>query len=336
MQTYSIIDISNLVQRIKHGIKSGNYESYEDLVGLMMHITLYSIKKSFHKFKCSHVVACFDGGDYWRKDILETYKVKEKDMSPEALEKDAAASHVISELYSFFKDGSDVTVLKKHRMEADDFIARWTQYHVDPEKYQNIIVSRDTDFIQLLRDNVKLYDPQDNILHTVDGVFYQDHTRAKDRVEMYGEMWRPKKDKSGEDIVVDPEWSLFEKIIRGDYQSDKIPSAYPRVRTKVMKEAYEDRGGLLWNNLINSSFGKAPNIKQVRPLYDRNEILIDLSKQPSEIKTAMDEVILEQLNRSKQSLIGIQFGKLCGRNELYKILKDPTPFVKIFNLEYGN
>ena len=334
MQNFVIIDISNIVQRTKHGIKRGNYDSYEDLAGLIMHNTLYSIRNSYEKFNATHVVVCFDGGDYWRKDFLETYKIREKDMSPEAIEKDEAAYQVTKDLHDFFYDGSNVTVLKTSRLEADDFIARWVQFHDDPKLYHNVIVSRDSDFIQLIRDNVELHDPQTGVLQTVKGVFYQDRSRARDAIQLYGEQWRKKKGKDGNLLEVDPGWSLFEKTIRGD-TSDKIPSAYPYVKTVKLKEAYENKGGLDWNNLINASFGKAPNIKTVRPRYDRNKRLIDLSAQPRYIKRTMDITILDQLNKQEKALVGIQFGKLCGRYELNRILSNPTPFINILSCSYG-
>jgi 5'-3' exonuclease len=334
MQKFVLIDISNIVQRAKHGIKRGNYDSYEDLVGLILHITLYSIKNSFEKFGSTHVVSCFDGGNYWRKDLFKAYKVKEKDMSPEAIEKDAAAYQVIHELHDFLYKGSNTTVLKTIGVEADDFIARWTQHHNDPKLYHNVIVSRDSDFVQLIGDNVELYDPQENLLYNLNGVFYQDLTRAKDKIELHGEQWRRKKDKKGNDRVVEPGWSLFEKIIRGD-TSDKVPSAYPYVKTVKMREAYKNKGGLLWNNLINSSFGKSPDIQQVRPRFESNKILIDLTKQPRYIKESMDIAILDQLNKPDVPLVGIQFGKLCGKNELNRILKTPTPFINILSASYG-
>ena len=207
MQKYVLVDISNLVQRAKHGIKRGNYDSYEDIVGLILHITLYSIKNSFEKFGSTHIVACFDGGNYWRKDLFKAYKVKEKDMSPEAIEKHAAAYQVIPELHEFLYRGSNTTVLKTIGVEADDFIARWTQHHNDPGLYHNVIVSRDSDFVQLIGDNVELYDPQENLLYNLDGVFYQDLTRAKDKIEIHGDQWRRKKDKKGNDRVVEPGWA---------------------------------------------------------------------------------------------------------------------------------
>jgi len=334
MQKFIILDISNLIQRAKHGIKRGNYDSYEDLAGLILHITLYSIKNSFEKFKATHIVACFDGGNYWRKDLFKAYKVREADMSPEAIEKDAAAYQVTQDLHDFLYTGSNTTVLRASGMEADDFIARWTQHHTDPVLYHNIIVSRDSDFVQLIRDNVELYDPQENILYNLDGVFYQDFTRAKDKIEIHGEQWRRKKDKNGNFRIVEPGWSLFEKIIRGDV-SDKIPSSYPYVKTKKLREAYKDKGGLLWNNIINSSFGKPPDIKKVSPRFRSNEVLIDLTKQPRYIKESMDMSILDQLNKPIVPLVGIQFGKLCGKNELNRILKTPTPFINVLNSPYG-
>ncbi len=38
----------------------------------------------------------------------------------------------------------------------------------------------------------------------------------------------------------DPEWLLFEKCMRGD-SSDNVFSAFPKVRTTKLKDAFQDR-----------------------------------------------------------------------------------------------
>ena len=119
----------------------------------------------------------------------------------------------------FMTDKTNCTVLQHEEMEADDFIARWTQLHPDDE---HIIISSDSDFYQLLADNVSMYNGISNTLINTKG-FYND----------VGQEIIDKKTKEPKEAP-DPEWLLFEKCMRGD-TSDNIFSAYPGVRTKGTK-----------------------------------------------------------------------------------------------------
>ena len=66
--------------------------------------------------------------------------------------------------------------------------------------------------------------------------------------------------------------------------------------------------------------------------YKRNQILIDLTKQPDEIKDMLDQDIADAVtNPKKVKDIGMQFLKFCAKYELNKLAEYPDSFVKIFN-----
>ena len=87
--------------------------------------------------------------------------------------------------------------------------------------------------------------------------------------------------------------------MRGD-PSDNIFSAYPGVRTKSTKnkigltEAFEDKNkqGYAWNNLMLQRWTDPEgNEHRVVDDYNRNCMLVDLTKQPAELKQEFDDVI---------------------------------------------
>lgn len=337
MLRHCIVDVSNLVHRSKHGVT--NYATLDECVGLLLTIVMNSLKASQKLFETDHYVMCFDGGS-WRKDYYSDYKgtreKKKKLMNPKEREKEEVVHLVINELEEYLRDYTNVTVLRENGIEGDDFIARWVQLH-NIEGFEHVIVSRDSDFKQLVGENVVLYDPVVHELFTTNGVFYKDGRKpAKDQLtkDMYGETWKVKIDKkTDKPIVFDPEWELFYKCIRGD-EGDNISSAYPRVRKTKMREAFENRGLVKWNNFINETWGPSDNPHHVKKLYERNQLLIDLTKQPDDIKRKMDIAIERSIERPKAKLIGAYFAKFCSKYKLVRLASEGAVFSKILSSEY--
>ena len=298
---FCIIDVNNLVHRCKHVIK--DYSDPDECAALVITIVFGSLKKTFQKFDSKHCVACFDSAS-WRKEFYPLYKANriedEATMTDEKKEEKQIIKDVLKAIRDYLDNYTNVTVLEGYAIEADDFIARWVQLH-DDKNYQHIIVSPDSDFKQLVSENVKLFNPLVNILYTVEGVFHQDGKRitSKDEVvKLYGENWKVKKNK-----ISKKEWELFFKIARGD-TSDNIPSIKPGEYEKKLRLVYEDGGGELWNNFINQIYYNKKiekNIK-VRELYDRNKKLIDLKDQPEHIKEKMDKLIEMALLKERKPL----------------------------------
>lgn len=351
---FCIIDASNLVHRAKHGVlKSSQFNQPiylgpmdddeddpmddQDLIkkGIILQAVFKSLRKAFEKFNSDHAVVCFDGRS-WRKDYYPEYKkgAGRTAKTPSEIKDEELVHDVIDSFMDFCQKYTNVTVLYSQGVEADDFISRWVQLHDDPI-FEHVIISRDSDFRQLVRPGVELFAPHENILYTVDGVYYQDGKRAKKddvEVELYDETWKVRLDKEGKPVAYDPEWELFFKCIRGD-SNDNIKSAYPKVRETAMRKAFY--GSVQdWNNFINETWGPDENKKSVKERYEFNKTLIDLTAQPEEIVDLMDSIIEEQIDKKQKRMIGAYFGKFCIQFGLDDLQPQAGYFTQILSRRY--
>lgn len=325
MARFLLIDTLNLFMRASHVTRGDAFEK----AGLSMMITINSIKSAWQKFDADHAVFCLEGRS-WRRDLYPQYKanraVAKLARSQQAVEDDQIFMEAANDFMNFIKEHTNATVLQHSRVEADDFIARWIQIFSEHPQHEFIIVSSDSDFVQLLAPNVKIFDGVNKKIYTNDGV--------------YDDKMKPLYDKKGLKVeAVNPEYVLFEKCIRGD-SSDNVPSAYPGVRAKGsakkagIDDAFSDRHtqGYTWVNFMRTKWedheGKQHIVEED---YNRNVKLIDLTKQPDDIKNILDTTIVETLSEEKNvKQIGIQFLKFCARHELTKLAETPDKIVEIF------
>ena len=228
---------------------------------------------------------------------------------------------------TFLKEKTNVTVLRHERAEADDMIARFINLHPNDEHF---IISSDTDYIQLINDNVFQYNGVSNELITLEGYFKDNGKPVIDK--------KTKEPK----LLEDPQYVLFKKLIRGD-ATDNVFSAYPGAREKGSKntigimEAYEDRNsqGFKWNNFMLQRWTDHNEVEhRVRDDYERNKTLIDLTAQPQEIKDQVDQRIRESVRVTTTPQVGIHFMKFCGKYELTKISEQAEAYAKWLNTPY--
>lgn len=315
----------------------------EEVVGMCINITLRSMRKVYDKFGATHIVACFDHRS-WRKDVFEGYKAS-RAISPGDEDSVAIRDSLFEAMDSFkefLKDKTNVTVLNREGIEADDFIARWIQLHPDDN---HVIVSTDSDFKQLVCDNVELYDGVRSVLYRHDGVFLQDGKKPPLELakSLYGETWKVKtiKGKSGE-VTMDPEtfdpkWCLFEKIMLGD-SSDDIPRAAPKgMGPKKLRPAFEDYpNGLAWRELrekIRSDIKGSPTVGQV---FDMNMMLVQLDQQPESIVAAMDQEILSVTESPTIPKTGSHLLAFCKRHRLLRIASEADYFAPMLASPYSS
>ena len=326
--TYILVDAANMFSRARHVVRGDDMYTK---IGMAYHIMFNSIHKVWREQNGSHVVFCFEGRS-WRKDYYEPYKRNRKEILAAKSEREQQEDRDFWEAFDMFKDfvekRSNCTVLQHSTCEADDFIARWIQNH--PED-QHCIVSSDSDFYQLLSDNVNQYNGITGQLIKLDGI--------------YDDKGKPVVDKkTGEPKVVEsPEWMLFEKCIRGD-TSDNIFSAYPGVRKKGTKnkigmlEAFEDKNsqGFNWNNFMLQRWVDHENVEhRVLEDYERNRILIDLTQQPEEIKQVLDTTIVEQVQKERKSQVGLHFMRFCGKYDLQRVSERAQDHAEYLNASYN-
>jgi 5'-3' exonuclease len=325
--TYILVDTANTFFRARHVING----DADIKLGMAFHITLNSIKKAWQDFGGTHVVFCLEGRS-WRKDHYKPYKAQRAASRAAHTEREAEEEKVFWEAFDTFKEfvteKTNCTVLQNSRLEADDLIAGWIQTHPADK---HVIISTDTDFVQLIAPNVKQYNGVMETTITHEGIFDAKGKRVIDKKTQ-----EPK-------AIPDPQWLLFEKCMRGD-TSDNVFSAYPGVREKGTKnkvglrEAYGDRDskGYSWNNLMLQRWSDH-NGDEHRVLddYERNRILIDLSAQPSEIKTIITETIATATGANKNiSQVGIRLIKFCNLYDLKKISDQAQAYAEPLNARY--
>lgn len=323
-QTFLIIDTNHLFWRARHSVQGDDSEKAEMCVHVMMNI-LY---KTWNLHHANHVVFCFDGYS-WRKDIYIPYKATrlKPNKSVQEIEEQKIFSEAFKEFKNFLIEKTNVTVLCEESLESDDLIAGFIENHPNDK---HIIVSGDGDFIQLLKHNVIIFDGIQDRTITSEGIFDRKGNLLKDK-------------KTGEPLPKpDPEWSIFEKCIRG-CTSDNIFSAYPGVRKKGSKnkvgllEAYEDRNkqGFNWNALMLHRWMDHNGIEhRVIDDYKRNRMLIDLKEQPSEIKENINKAVTNNSVYKKMPNVGINFLKFCKKFDLRRIENMANSYVPIFNSAY--
>lgn len=324
--TYIIVDTANTFFRSRHVVRGGA----DIKIGMALHIMFNSIKKAWQDFDGSHVVFCLEGRS-WRKDFYKPYKanraVARAALTQKEQEEDQLFWETFDEFKNFVNDKTNCTVLQHPQLEADDLIAGFIQLHPNDK---HVIISSDSDFYQLLAPNVSQYNGISEELHTITGIFDK-----KGRLVIDNKTKEPKK-------VPDPEWLLFEKCVRGD-SGDNVFSAYPGVRTKGSKnkvglmEAFEDRKnkGYSWNNLMLQRWVDHEGQEhRVFEDYERNRRLIDLSHQPENIRSIIEQTINNNTKSKEISQVGIRMIKFCQSFDMKKIVENIQFYAEPFQAKY--
>jgi len=341
MRTFVVVDAANLFFRSRHVVRG----DIDDRVGLCAAVMLNSIKKIYNTHDTSHVVLALEGSS-WRKTIYKPYKANRKlandKKSVNELEEDKIFYEAFDKLMTFFKEKTNVTVLQNPILEGDDLIAGWVQQHPNDN---HIIVSSDTDFIQLVDDNIDLYDGMKDITYKADGIYDKKGVNVDFVIQSNAKI-KVGKPLKGDEQSEDSEWRdwyTFLKIIRGD-PGDGVFSAYPGARLKGTKnkigirEAFEDRSkqGFDWTNFMLHKWADEEEVElTVLQAYKRNTELIGLSAQPDMIKGVITETIQEAIQRPKVGQVGLHFMKLCGQFDMPRVSESAVDFGRILSRSYS-
>ena len=325
---YLIVDTANTFFRARHS--AHRQADTWDKLGFSIHTTLGSVNKSWRDQKADHVIFCLEGRS-WRKDFYAPYKANRAVARAALTEREAEEDRLFWETFDALKDflgnKTNCTVLQHANLEADDLIAGWIQAH--PADHHTI-VSSDTDFHQLLAENVNQYNGIADELHTIKGIF-----------DKKGKAVIDKKTKEAK-VIPDPKWILFEKCMRGD-PTDNVFSAFPGVRkvgskNKVgLQEAFNDKDakGFAWNNLMLQRWTDHNGIEhKVLDDYHRNVQLVDLTAQPDEVKVQIAETIADGAVPLNRPMVGAQFLKFCGKYDLVKMSEQADSFVRFLEASY--
>jgi len=217
---------------------------------LVRHMILNTIRTYVKKFKAEFgpniVIAC-DNKKYWRREIFPYYKANRKKSRESSGHDWNSIFECLNKIRDELREHSPYKVIEVDTAEADDIIAVLTMRNSATEKI--MILSSDKDFAQLQKfPNVEQYSP---ILKKF----------IKEPL---------------------PSAQLKQLVIRGD-KSDGIPNILSKddvfiegVRQKPITEAKI----INWMNQKPEEFCTEEMLRN----YNRNEILIDLTRIPENLK----------------------------------------------------
>jgi hypothetical protein len=237
----------------------------EDLV---RHMVLNTIRFNVKQFKeeYGNVVLCCDNRKYWRKEFFPFYKAGRK----KAREKSDLDWHLIFDMLSKFKqelkENFPYKVIDVAGAEADDVIGTLVPEYSGKEKI--IILSSDGDFLQLQQySNVKQYNPS-----------LKKYIKSEN-----------------------PLLELKEKIIRGD-KGDGIPNILSPGDCFVrdIKQRSVTKGIL--EKFLNEDYANWED-DVARTGFSRNQVLIDLSLIPEDIKQNIINTFNETKPASRQKML---------------------------------
>jgi len=234
---------------------------------LVRHMILNILRTHIKNFRSEYgeVILCCDNRRYWRKEFFPFYKAGRK----RAREKSALDWHMIFDMLGKFKlelkESFPYKVIDVDGAEADDIIGTLAPRYCKNEKV--LILSSDGDFLQLQQyGNIKQYNPSQ------------------------------KKFVKSENPLIE----LKEKIIRGD-KGDGIPNMFSPSDCFVR----DLRQKPITQNLIKKLLVEDDKEWKcdIRAGYSRNQVLIDLTFIPTEIKEKIINTYDETKPATKQKML---------------------------------
>lgn len=260
--------ISNLMMQLNSNASNPIDEN------LIRHMVLNSIRMYNVKFKDTYgdIVICCDDKKYWRRDFFPYYKAGRK--------KDREASpfdwnlifETLNKVRDEIKEYFPYKVIQVDKTEADDVIATLTQKFGVQLKNSTteriLILSSDKDFMQLQKfANVEQFSPM------------------------------------GKKFLkcADPDKFLKEHIFKGD-RSDGIPnflSSDDTFVTEARQKPVTEKKLNKWLEEEPESFCDEVMLRN----YKRNELLIDLSKIPTEYREKILDAYDNTPKRGREKLL---------------------------------
>lgn len=240
------VTISNLMMQV---VNQKDNEVNEDMVRHMVLNALRSYRSKFYE-EYGELVICYDGRNYWRREIFPFYKQNRKKSRESSDLNWDDIFKTLNKIKDEIKTVFPYKVLELESAEADDIIASIVfDMAKNPLPESILIISSDKDFFQLQSHSfVKQYSP---IL---------------------------KKFVSGSD----PEEYIKVHILKGD-RSDGIPNFLSPDDTFVNNIRQKPLGAKKIDELIEKNPKEFCNEEMLRN-YQRNQRLIDLTFVPSNIQ----------------------------------------------------
>ena len=298
--TNLVFDMSNMLYKTFHVHAR---EKLEDITALAFHSSLLTLNKYHKKYKPTRTVFVFDR-ENWRKYYTQNsdcysgkiYKgQRRQQMTPSERKRYETFLEFVTDFENMIRNHTGITCLSGDMLEADDLIGGFAEVYSDQEDV--VIVTADKDMLQLLRfARVTLVDP----------------TTGEQR--------------SLKEWNNDADYFMFCKQLRGDI-GDNLQSAYPRLRTTKIKEAYDDPYKRI--NLLKETWtNQEGRVMEVGLLFEENELLMNLLKQPTCIRRKIFETIEYGMNNTG-TFSHFHFLKLLGKYQLKNISKQLESFIPL-------
>lgn len=315
MKTNIILDVSALFYSWFH---MHSKERDDILMALVNKGFMDCINKQARENKSDDVVLAFDGKMNWRKsytknaqrkgnDHCETVKkykgTRRQKLTDSERAKLEKFDEFVIEFREMMKEYTGLLVLQHERLEADDLIAGYVRMHPNEA---HIIISQDRDYLQLQRyKNVTQIEPLKNKRLTL------------------------------LDYDMDADYFMFMKCFRGD-SGDNVMSSYPGVRETKIKAAYTDDYACLAlmkhrfeMEFIDSVTGELVTKKlQTEKVFEENEMLMDLTKQPEVIQAMIERSIKDSIaNRGTYDMI--KFLRYCSKMDFQHLIESIQNYNKL-------
>jgi hypothetical protein len=250
---YQVVFSKWLMEKYKgHTTKKLEGEKFEELVRDSLKLTFQKIMNilEWNQTTQTDILFAKDGYRLWRKDrLFKEYKAHRKGIRDASPVDFNLVFNVFDRIWEELKGILPFRFINIEHIETDDII--YETIISELNEYDSFqIYSTDGDFMQLLRhDKVELYNP-----------------KTRRFVESK-----------------DPEFDLFEKIIRGD-KSDGIPNIYADSITQRQKPIFTTRVKNWYDDKNDFKVFLTSQPKEVQKRFIRNKRLIDMRDIPDDIR----------------------------------------------------
>ena len=241
--------------------------------GLIRHLVLNNIRNYRNKFskKYGELVICTDFHSSWRKDVFPEYKASRKAAREESSTDWVSLFDIINKITDEIREIFPYKIIQVPHAEADDVIGTLVYNKYENEKI--LIVSSDKDFIQLqIQKNVQQFSPrQQKMLNGINPIPYiKEHIIKGD---------------TGDGIpnILSDNDSLINKSKR------QKPLSKKKIQEWIRRVSPEDFG-------VDEKVVKN---------YHRNQLLIDLSYTPKDLKDQILDVYNNQKVASGRDILNL-------------------------------
>jgi len=314
-----LVDAMNLV--IRNFVTNPNANENGDHIGLL-YGSLASLRKLIEDTLPDRVFIVWDGpgGNQRRRVIFPGYKAGRKPGGINSVFPHASPEECFRSLKSqiqMFKEYLEILPFNEiiiEGLEADDIIAYIATKMINKENQEVIIASTDKDYIQLLNENVTIYNPMKQKWYS-----------EKEAKEDYTENISPKN-------------FVLARCIDGD-GSDAIPGIRGigiKTSVKLFPLLIEDKKHTI-DDLIeaskNNGTGKYRTVLENKELLERNYKLMQL--EDVDISADAARRIKEHYDSSSHAYISGKLYSLLARDGMYQWIKGIDRFNDTFSRLHG-